>query len=128
MTYTCIAKCYAKDMLFYRLPSAKRAHLLLCYIQDLTAVDASKAVGVNRNTANEWYHRFQGLVSEHTRAMQISVDPVGLKLYMKSREAKYRGLRLKAKATQHKESKLRYYLGGKFAAVAMEACSKDLQG
>lgn len=44
---------------FTRISEKKRRHLLKCFAEDISATQASRIVGINRNTANDWYRMFR---------------------------------------------------------------------
>jgi transposase len=48
-----------------RLKKSVRTELLACFANDLTASQASKMLGINRNTANAWYRRFREQILAH---------------------------------------------------------------
>ena len=44
---------------YSRLSAKKRAHLLKCFVADISATQAAALVGLNRNTTNTWYRLFR---------------------------------------------------------------------
>lgn len=48
-----------------KLSTYKRKRILECFANDLTAMQAGKVAGVNRNTANLWYQLFRQAIVEH---------------------------------------------------------------
>jgi len=54
-----------------KLKKSKRRKLLECFANDLTATQAGRTVGINRNTANLWYRIFRERILEY----QVSSTP-----------------------------------------------------
>lgn len=50
---------------YSRLSTKKRAHLLKCFVADISATQAAALVGVNRNTVNTWYRMFREAILAH---------------------------------------------------------------
>ena len=48
-----------------KLKKSKRRKLCECFANDLTATQAARMVGINRNTANLWYRLFRERILEH---------------------------------------------------------------
>lgn len=50
---------------FRRISKTKLNKILGCFASDVSATQASKLVGVNRNTTNDWYNSFRKKIAEY---------------------------------------------------------------
>lgn len=63
---------------FTRISEKKRRHILKCFAEDISATQASRIVGINRNTANDWYCMFREAIlayqEEHNGSFQGEIE------------------------------------------------------
>lgn len=50
---------------FSRISKKKRFQLIRCFASDISATQASKIIGLNRNTVNDWFQTFRERIAEH---------------------------------------------------------------
>lgn len=50
---------------FRRITKTKANKILRCFAEDVSATQASKLVGTNRNTINDWYNSFRKKIAEY---------------------------------------------------------------
>ena len=50
---------------YTRLKKSTRKKILACFVTDISATQASKLAGVNRNTVNDWFTLFRKKILEH---------------------------------------------------------------